>query len=820
MSSTLQAYFMRFLIKILVFALSALFGVFTLGVITVAAAYVYLSPEMPAVETLREVRFQVPLRVYSQDGRLMAEYGEQRREPIAIGEVPELMRLAFLAAEDDRFETHPGVDHVGLIRAALNLLATGEKSQGGSTITMQVARNFFLDREKTYTRKLTEIFLAIHIERELSKDEILELYLNKIFLGHRAYGVRAASQVYYGVDVHELTLPQIATIAGLPQAPSRANPVTNPARAVARRNYVLGRMHELGFIDTPAFEAARQAPETARLHHPVVQVDAAHVAEMARMEMLARFGESAYTEGYRVYTTVRPTMQEAATRALRAGLMEYDLRHGYRGPEAEIDLRRHDSDQALDRVLSGYPRVAGQLWPGVVLQADAGQATVYMGRGQRVTLDRAAVEWARPYVDESTRGPVPRTVSEVLKPGHVVRLRRGAEDRWVLGQVPAVEGALVALDARDGAVLALVGGYDFYASNFNRAVRAERQPGSAFKPFIYSAAMDHGYSPASVINDAPIVIEDVSLQGEWRPRNYSGRFYGPTRLREGLAHSRNLVSIRLLDEVGVNRVHGYLERFGLAPDRHPRSLSMALGSGSVTPLELTRAYGVFANGGYLVEPWFITRVEHASGEVVFRTVPRRVCESPCVAPELPDDRVAQPGAGGLEWPSGEGPDFLAARRTIPASNAYQMYSMMRDVVQSGTGGRARALGREDVAGKTGTTNELRDGWFAGFAGDIVSSVWVGFDQYTSLGRRETGGSTALPIWVDFMGDALKGQPERRWRQPSGMVSLRIDADTGGRVTGSTRRAIFEVFTPEQLPPEVPRDAPGAGVDEHTPESIF
>ncbi|WP_412852288.1 penicillin-binding protein 1A [Ectothiorhodospira shaposhnikovii] len=785
---------MRFLIKSLVFGLMAVFGVFTLGVLFTAAAYAYLAPQMPAVETLRDVRFQVPLRVYSRDGLLMAEYGEQRREPIAIEDVPELMRLAFLAAEDDRFESHPGVDHVGLIRAALNLVATGEKTQGGSTITMQVARNFFLDREKTYTRKLTEIFLAIRIERELTKDEILELYLNKIFLGHRAYGVRAAAQVYYGVDVHDLTLPQIATIAGLPQAPSRANPITNPTRAVARRNYVLGRMHELGYIDTPTFEAARQAPETARLHNPVVQVDAAHVAEMARLEMVARFGEAAHTDGYRVYTSLDPAMQGAASRALRAGLMAYDLRHGYRGPEAEIDLRRHDTDEALDRVLAQYPRVAGQLWPGVVLEANADRATVYVGRGQRVTLNRAAVEWARPYVDESTRGPAPRGVSDVVRPGHVVRLLREAEDRWVLRQVPAVEGALVALDARDGAVLALVGGYDFYRSNFNRAVRAERQPGSAFKPFIYSAALDHGYSPASVINDAPIVIEDVSLQGEWRPRNYSGRFYGPTRLREALAHSRNLVSIRLLDEVGVNRVHGYLDRFGLEPARHPRSLSMALGSGSVTPLELTRAYGVFANGGYRVEPWFIERIENDAGEVVFLNVPRRVCESsPCEAP---------------------------AERTIPASNAYQMYSMMRDVVQSGTGGRARALGREDVAGKTGTTNELRDGWFAGFGGNIVSTAWVGFDQYTSLGRRETGGSTALPIWVDFMGEALKGQPQRRWSQPSGMVSLRIDAETGGRVTSRTQRAIFEVFTPEQLPPELPREAPGPRADEHTPESIF
>ncbi|SEP85277.1 penicillin-binding protein 1A [Ectothiorhodospira magna] len=784
---------MRFLIKSLVFGLMAVFGVFTLGVLFTAAAYVYLAPQMPDVEQLREVQLQVPLRVLSRDGQLMAEYGEQRREPVTMEEVPELVRLAFLAAEDDRFETHPGVDYVGLIRAAMNLLATGEKTQGGSTITMQVARNFFLNREKTYTRKLTEIFLAIRIERELTKDEILELYLNKIFLGHRAYGVRAAAQVYYGVDLHELTLPQIATIAGLPQAPSRANPVTNPARAVARRNYVLGRMYELGHIDRATFEAAREAPETARLRRPVIQVDAAHVAELVRLEMLDRFGEAAYTEGYRVYTSVDPTLQGAAIDALRSGLMAYDRRHGYRGPEGEVDLDRHPTDEALDRVLAQYPRVAGMLWSGVVTAADPEQATVYLGRGERKVLDREAVAWARPYLALSRRGPAPRTVTDVLAPGQVVRLLQTADDRWVLSQVPAVEGAIVALDAQDGAVLALVGGFDFFRSNFNRATQAQRQPGSAFKSFIYSVALEHGHSPATMINDAPIVIEDISLQGEWRPRNYSGRFYGPTRLREALAHSRNLVSIRLLDDVGVSRVHGELTRFGLDPARHPRSLSMALGSGSVTPLELTRAYGVFANGGYLIDPWIIERVENAAGEVVFLNVPQQVCQAPCET---------------------------SAPRTIPASNAHQMYSMLREVVQTGTGRRARALGREDVAGKTGTTNDLRDGWFAGFAGDVVASAWVGFDQYTSLGQRETGGSTALPIWVDFMAEALKGQPQRPWAPPAGMITVRIDADTGGRVTSRTQRTLFEVLTPAQVPPEPLPDAWGPGSGELAPENIF
>ena len=809
-----------FLVSLRVF-FSAALAALTLGVLVVAGAYVYVAPQMPEVDGLRDVQLQVPLRVFTRDGELMAEYGEQRREPVSVDEVPELMRLAFLAAEDERFEEHPGVDVVGLTRAAVNLISTREKTQGGSTITMQVARNFFLDRDKTYTRKITEIFVAMRIERELSKDEILELYLNKIFLGQRAYGVGAAAQIYYGKALDELTLPQIAMIAGLPQAPSAANPVTNPRRAMARRNYVLGRMHDLGYISTEDFEAARQAPITARLHSAVVEVSAGHVAEMARMEMVARYGEAAYEDGYRVYTTLDRDMQEEATRALRRGLITYDRRHGYRGPEAEVDLDEYPDEAARDRLLAGHPRAGGGLWAGLVTQVSSNSATVYVGQGEEIELNLAAMEWARPYIDASRVGNAPQRVSQVVSPGHVIRVMRGeGGEGWSLAQVPAVEGAIVALDPEDGAVRALVGGYDFFRSNFNRAVRAERQPGSAFKPFIYSAGLAHGHSPASVFNDAPVVVADISLEGDWRPRNYSGRFYGPTRLREALAHSRNLVSIRLLDEVGVERTLDFLGHFGFERSRHPSGLSLALGSGSVTPLELTRGFAVFANGGYRVDPWFLDRIEDPYGEVVFRTVPRRVCPPPCQVPAHPDgDLVAVEGAA-LDGSAAGTPAFVPAERTLPATNAYQMVSMLQDVITSGTGRRATALGRDDLAGKTGTTNDLRDAWFSGFNGDLVTSVWVGFDDYSSLGRRETGASAALPVWVDFMGKALEGRPERLPEEPRGMVTVRIDAETGKRVTHRTQRAIFETFTQDQLPHLGVEERSGPSRDEVTPDQIF
>ncbi|WP_018232844.1 penicillin-binding protein 1A [Thioalkalivibrio thiocyanodenitrificans] len=820
------------ILKLIRWGVTSLFALFFVGILVVAGAYIYVAPDMPEVDSLREVHLQVPLRVYSRDGLLIAEYGEQRREPLRLQEVPERMVQAFLAAEDDRFYSHPGVDYQGLLRAAHNLMTTGERSQGGSTITMQLARNFFLSRDRTYTRKLTEIFLALRIERELSKDEILELYLNKIYLGQRAYGVAAAAQVYYGATVDDLTLDQIAVIAGLPKAPSAANPVTSPRRAEIRRNYVLGRMHSLGWVTSEDYRQALQAPVAARLHHPVVQLEAPFVGEMVRQEMVARHGDAAYTDGFRVYTTLDSRMQRAGNDALRQGLIGYDRRHGYRGPEARIDLSGHADEGAWDEVLSRVARVGGRLWPGIVIQVEEGSAEVYMGAGSRVSLDLDAVSWARPYINVSRTGDAPTRLGDVLSPGDLIRVERasGDRERWVLGQVPAVGGALVAMDPDDGALQALVGGFDFYRGSFNRAVQAERQPGSAFKPFLYSASLERGYSPASLINDAPVVFEDAALEDTWRPTNYSGQFYGPTRLRDALAQSRNLVSIRLLHAIGVGYGHGFLSRFGFDLSRQPRNLSLALGSGTVTPMEMAAAYAVFANGGYRVDPWFIERIEGPDGEPLLQAAPRRVCDPPC-------DSVVEDGAGltpvdhdGHPVTGDPGatplPLIEPAERVLSPANAYQMVSMMRDVIQEGTGRRARQLGRADLAGKTGTTNDLRDAWFSGFNRDVVTTVWLGFDDNSPLGPRETGGVVALPIWVDFMGVALDGRPERSLPQPEGMVTVRIDAETGRLASSGSRRTIFETFTPEQVPEGDPggraasRDSRSGESDSVRPESLF
>jgi penicillin-binding protein 1A len=823
---------MTAILHLIRWGVTSLFALFFIAVLVVAGAYLYVAPDMPDVDALREVRLQEPLRVYSRDGLLMAEYGEQRREPMRLEDMPATLVQAFLAAEDDRFYAHPGVDYQGLLRAVHNLLTTGERSQGGSTITMQVARNFFLSRDRTYTRKITEIFLALRIERELTKDEILELYLNKIYLGHRAYGVAAAAQVYYGTTVDELTLDQIAVIAGLPKAPSTSNPVTSPRRAEIRRNYVLGRMHSLGHVSTEVYQAALEAPVAARLHHPVVQLEASWVAEMVRQEMLARFGESAYTDGYRVYTTLDGPMQRAANEALRGGLVAYDRRHGYRGPEGRVEAADLADEAALDQALARVARVGGRLWPGIVLDATETAAEIYLGRGSRVSLDLDAVSWARPYINVSRVGDVPARVSDVLSPGDLIRVEQSPGDaaRWVLGQVPAVSGALVAVDPDDGAIQALVGGFDFFQASFNRAVQAERQPGSAFKPFLYAAALDRGYSPASLVNDAPVVFEDAALEDTWRPTNYSGRFYGPTRLREALVQSRNLVSIRLLHAIGVNFGHGYLDRFGFDRSRQPRNLSLALGAGAVTPLEMTTAYAVFANGGYRVEPWFIERIEGPGGETLFEAVPRRVCESDCepvfeaVAGATAVDAVVDAAAD--TQPPTPVPLAEPAERVLNPANAYQMVSMMRDVIIDGTARRARSLGRGDLAGKTGTTNDLRDAWFAGFNGDLVSTVWVGFDDNSPLGPGETGAVAALPVWVEFIGAALQGRPERSVREPEGMITVRIDAETGRLASAASRRTLFETFTAEQVPEgddtgrAASRDLRTGEADGIRPENLF
>jgi penicillin-binding protein 1A len=739
--------------------------------------------------------------VYSADGALLAEFGEKRRVPLTLDRVPQRTVQAVLASEDERFYQHPGVDWQGLTRAVVHLLRTGEKGPGGSTITMQVARNFFLGREKTYVRKLNEILLALKIERELAKDQILELYLNKIFLGHRAYGVGAAAQVYYGKPLAELTLAQTAMIAGLPKAPSRFNPIANPARALTRRNYVLGRMRELDFITEAELAQASAAPVTARVHGQRADVASAeYVSEMARAWMEQRFGEDAYTSGYQVHTTVRAAFQEAAIVALRAALIEYDGRHGYRG--AEQNGVAPGSEPELIGMLADVPDVGG-LRPAVVLEVSERSARAFAKGVGEVEIPWEGISWARRYVSENRLGPAPESASEVLTPGDLVRLvqvdapaaaeapKAGAGDTprssvWRLSQVPEVEGALVALSPHDGAVLALMGGFDFYRSKFNRVTQAERQPGSNFKPFIYSAAIEYGFNAGSIIKDAPVVFDDPSLEAAWRPENYSGKFFGPTRLREALYKSRNLVSIRVLRAVGIDFAVEYVSRFGFDPARFPRNLSLALGSASLTPLEVASGYAVLANGGYRVEPYLIARVLDDAGKVVFEERPLTVCE-PC---------EQAPEEGG---PPLEARPERPAPRVITAENAWLMHSILRDVIQRGTGRRARSLGRDDLAGKTGTTNDQHDAWFSRFNQDVVATAWVDFDQLAPLGRRETGARAALPMWIDFMRVALDGLPERLPRQPEGLVSVRIDPRTGKLAEAGDPDAIFEYFHADRAP---------------------
>ncbi len=767
------------------------------AVVLAAGTLWYVLPKLPGIEVLKNVHMQVPLRVYTQDFSLISEFGEQRRAPLALSEVPPQLIRAVLAAEDDRYYDHPGVDWQGLLRAAIQLLRTGEKVQGGSTITMQVARNFFLTREKTYLRKLNEILLALKIERELSKAAILELYLNKIYLGHRAYGVAAAAQVYYGTDIRSLTLPQFAMIAGLPKAPSTTNPVTNPARAIERRNYVLGRMLELGYITMQEYTDAIDAPVIASLHSPAVKVKAPYIAEMVRAYMLKNYGVAAYTAGYRVFTTVSDRLQTAANRSLSEALLEYAKRHGYRGPEHHVELEMEAEEDSWLTQLEGVARL-GDLFPALVVDLDEQSVIAYLPDVGPVIIEWSGLSWARPYVNENRRGPAPKKAADILSVGDVIHVQLTEDGQWRLAQIPAIEGGLVAMRPDDGAILALVGGYDFQRSKFNRVTQARRQPGSSFKPFIYSAALESGYTAASLINDAPVVFDDPGLEAVWRPENYSGRTHGPTRLREALTHSRNLVSIRLLNAIGVSNAIEYLGRFGFNTEQLPRNLSLALGSGALSPLELATGFAVFANGGYLVQPYFIDRIETDDGRIVMRAQPKTVCHD-CKSADFAEDTSALLVSIDDSTLMLLEADEVNADSVISPQNAWIINSMMRDVIRRGTGRRAREVGRDDLAGKTGTTNDQRDAWFSGFNTELVATAWVGFDQFQPLGDRETGAYAALPMWVKFMRSALKDISSSPLERPTGLVAVRIDPDTGELASADNSRAIFEIFRSNYVP---------------------
>lgn len=733
----------------------------TIGLVGAAVFVAVTLPELPDVQRLRAVQFQEPLQVYSADGALMAQFGIERRRPVDLVNVPRVLIDAFLATEDNRFFEHGGVDPIGMGRALLSYLTTGEKSQGASTITMQVTRNFFLTPEKTFHRKLMEVLLTLHVEQTLTKEEILELYLNQIFFGHRAYGVSAAASLYYDKDLKDLTVAEAAMLAGIPKAPSANNPVTNPTRALERRNYILGRMHELGYIDAQQYGTALASPDTASLHRREPDLDAGYVAEMARAEIAKFYGEAALSQGYRVTTTIESWLQNAAQDAVRTSLREYDRRHGYRGPEARIKLTGK-SEADLDEGLAAVT-VIPDLAPGVVTRVSAAGAEVYLGQGQRVTLTPAQMSWARTQHDTAHwRGPR-RKASDTLLAGDLIRLRRTGEGAWELAQIPRVSGALVSVAPRDGAVRALVGGYTFNETKFNRALDMRRQPGSSFKPFIYAAALDKGWTPASLLRDQAVQIPGNT---RWNPQNFDHKEMGPIRMRKALALSRNLATINLLQSVGLTDAQGYIARFGFDHEAMPAGLSMALGSGVLSPVKLAEGYAVFANGGYHVIPYFIQRIEDAEGRVVFQANPAKAC----------GDCWFRTGEASART-QGTQPDN-GAELVIDPRTAYQMTSMLRDVVERGTGTRAKALNRPDIVGKTGTTNDVRDSWFAGYQASYVTIAWMGFDDFGKLGRGEEGGKAALGMWVDFMAKALDKEPVAALDPPTGLVQIRVDPTRG------------------------------------------
>jgi penicillin-binding protein 1A len=747
------------LFKWLVFVILAFLGTFA------AACYFFLlelDKELPDIGQLQHVQYQIPLDIYSQDGLLIGQFGEKRRIPLPFEKIPQQQINAFLAAEDDRFYKHSGVDFKGLLRASSQLLATGKKRQGGSTITMQVARNFLLNNEKTYLRKLKEIMLALKIEKRYSKQQILELYLNKIYMGQRAYGVAAASQAYYGKDLADLELHQQAMIAGLPKAPSVFNPIADPDRALQRRNYVLRRMLELQYINQRDYDKALAKPDNATQQTINVELYAPYIAEMVRQEMVGKYGEDAYTLGLKVRTTIPSHLQIAADRALQQTLHQYDERHGYRGI--------HHKNPAKTAI-SPSNSVVGDTRQARVTALSANGLIAKLHDNSDIAIPWQNIAWAQ--LSKPTGSS-----HSFLQINDIVWVRQLNDQSWALTQIPAVEGAFVALNPNNGAILALSGGFDFAHSKYNRATQSKRQPGSGFKPIIYTAALEKGFTPASIINDAPIVIEDPSLENDWRPVNYNRRFVGPTPLRVALRESINLVSIRLLQEVGIQHTIDTAMRFGFDREQLPGTLSLALGSGYAAPLKMAEAYAVFANGGFAVKPYLIEQIEDHNGAVLFRANPETVCT------ECPEQEQPQPGR---------------APRVISAKVNFLMNSLLRDVVQRGTATQAKQLGRNDLAGKTGTTNEQRDAWFNGFTADIVASAWLGFDNSTPLGHGETGGKAALPMWIEFMKTALRDVPEKPLTPPNGIVQAYINPADGLLTNPNNKNGIWEYFSEETVP---------------------
>ena len=811
------------------------------GLLVFCAVVLYLNPKLPSVDVLKESNLQVPLRIYSQNGTLIGEYGEQFRTPVSRDDLPETFVQALLAAEDDRFLQHGGIDIAGLIRAATELVRTGSIQTGGSTITMQVARNYFLTSEQTFIRKFKEILLALKIEQAMSKDEILELYVNKIYLGKRAYGVQAAAAIYYGTTVKNLDLAQIAMIAGLPKAPSSFNPVNNPDRAVVRRNWILGRMLKLGFIEQDSYESASQQPITAKYHGPKLQLDAGYPAEMARRFITERLGELAYKGGYKVITTIDDRAQIDAETAVRRGLSAYSQRHGYRGPE--LRLANLSTEEQITQLKSLAP--VGGIYPALVLGFDTAIATdnetskafttrlqLQLPTDEIVELDwRADSQEIRRYLSEDRRsGPV-KKIEELLRVGDIIRISQNADKLWQIDQLPEASASLVALDPSNGAILAISGGFDHKLSQFNRASQAFRQPGSNFKPFIYAAALENNFTAASIINDAPIVFSDDNLESDWRPENASGKFHGPTTLRKALYKSRNLVSVRLLRELGIDTAIRYLDRFGLSGGKLPRDLSLALGSYSLTPLETAGLYATLANGGFKVEPFLVKEIRDRKNRLVYAASPTIACsqckddddlfeymglddalETEVMTSDQSFDAALEEAASLeeiLEQNQSSdshneisAPKPRLAKRVIREEVAFIVDDILRDVIDRGTGTKAKSLGRDDIAGKTGTTNGPTDAWFSGYHPQLVATSWLGFDDNSNIGKREFGGTAALPIWMDFMEGQLKKLEYAQRSQPPGVLAIKIDTETGELASASTKTAEFEFFIEGSVPEQI------------------
>jgi penicillin-binding protein 1A len=807
-----------------------------IGLITLISLYYYVKPDIPSVQVLKDVQLQTPMQVFTKDGLLINQFGEKRRIPVTIDEIPQTLINAFLATEDNRFYDHIGIDPIGIVRSAVVLISTGEKKQGASTITMQLARNFFLTREKAYIRKVKEIFIALHIEDVLTKDEILELYLNKIELGNRAFGIGAAAQVYYGKELKDLTLAQMAMIAGLPKAPSALNPIRNPTRAKARRNVVLGRLLTEDYITQEQYNEATSQPITAYFHGAEINLYAPYISEMVRAEMVSRYGvDKAYNSGFKIFTSVESKVQKAAQNALVNNLHNYDMRHGFRGP-TDI-LWNPETQPALteQQILNKLQSVneLGTLKVAAVLSVNDKTATVLLKNGEQTTLTWDNLKWARKYITRYRQSFAPKAATDILTPGMQIWVRQNEDSSFLLSQIPEASSAIVSLDPQDGRIKAIVGGYSFEQSQYNRAVQAKRQVGSNIKPFIYSAALEKGYTLASILNDAPINQWDKSQGVAWRPKNSPAVYNGPIRIRRALAQSKNVISVRLLRGVGLQRTADHLLKFGFKDADINRSESLALGSASITPLELARGMSTFANGGHLIEPYFISEIQDAYGNVLFKANPALAC-----------DEEPLPTLNSLSIHNSDGEEEQTkkcAPRIISKQNAFLIADAMNSAIWgggswahktgwSGTGWRAQALDRRDISGKTGTTNDSVDTWFSGFNSNVMTSVWVGFDNPgNALGRStynnnldssqisgaESGAKTAQPAWVEFMKAALEGKPEAPIEPPEGLVSIRIDLATGLLSHKNDYTSRFEYFEKGTAPTKYVLSQPNDIFEEDT-----